>query len=388
MLHYSAAPELGGVESIMESQRRLLVDAGYRVRVVAGRGDCAVIPEIDSRHPAVEAITAGLAAGEDVASEFEKVERLLRERLKEVAADCELLIAHNVMTMHFNLPLTAALAATGRVLAWTHDLAWANDRYAAFRRPGYPYDLLHTAAPNTRYVAISRPVAESLDAIHPTLASVVPNGIDSRAALGMRPETAGRLLASGLLDADPLVLVPFRVTRRKRLELALRVIQVLLSRHPRAKLVVTGPLGPHSSDNEAYWRELKDLRRDLGLEERAVFLHELGQPHQVDGEMVGELYRLASLVLLTSEAEGFGLPVLEAGLARVPVVCSDLEVFRDIAGDAIWTFPLSAGPEIITEVVESALGTRQARLQSLVQAGFSWERILPRIEEEIRLALA
>ncbi|MDQ6692702.1 MAG: glycosyltransferase family 4 protein, partial [Candidatus Dormibacteraeota bacterium] len=345
LLHYSAAPELGGVEAVMESQRRILVEAGYPVRVIAGRGDCEVIPELDSRHPAVEDVTVGLAEGRDVAVAFDLLVDLLGKALSDRLGRAEIVIAHNVMTMHFNLPLTAALAARGRVLAWTHDVAWSNRRYAGFRRTGHPYTLLHTAAPRTRYVAISRPVAQDLHSVYSVEAAVVPNGIDRTALLRIRPETMQRLRGVHLDGADPLILVPFRVTRRKRLELALRALALILVRHPRARLVVSGPLGPHSADNLAYWSELDRLRGSLGLQERVVFLHELGRPHQVDAEMVGELYQLASLVLLTSEAEGFGLPMLEAGLARVPVVCTDLGVFNDIAGDSIWTFPIDSAAE-------------------------------------------
>jgi len=79
--------------------------------------------------------------------------------------------------------------------------------------------------------------------------------------------------------------------------------------------------------------------------------------------------------------------VLEAGLARVPVVCSDLDVFREVAGDAAWTFPVDAPVEVVADVLAAALDTRPARLQGRV-AAYDWSRVLPRIEEEVRLALA
>ena len=372
----------------MESHRRLLAGAGYDVRVVAGRGDCKLIPEVDSRHPAVEAVAAALATGSGRPDEFADLVKVLERRLAENLDGVDLVIAHNVMTMHFNLPLTAALASRPRVLAWTHDLAWANDRYASMRRDGFPYDLLHRPAANARYVAISKPVADLIREVYSRPAPVVRNGVDRLSLLRIRPQTIGRLMPTGLAQAYPMVLVPFRVTRRKRLELALRTAAALAPRHPRLMVVVSGPLGPHSSDNLAYWSELQQLRAELQLERQVVFLHELGHPHQVDDEMVKELYQLASVVLLTSDAEGFGLPVLEAGLARVPVVCTDLEVFRDLAGDNAWRFPVGAGADVIASAVESALATRQVRLQSRVGDHFSWDLILPRIEEEIRLALA
>ncbi len=377
---------LGGVEAILESHRRILSAAGYRVRVVAGRGDAEVVPELDSRHPEVEAVTRRLAAGDRAADEFGRLAGVIGGKLTPLLAETDLVIAHNVMTMHFNLPLAAALAGR-RVLAWTHDLAWTNPRYSAFHRDGEPYDLLHEPVLGVRYAAISERVRAQLAETYGVTAEAVPNGIDRARLLRIRPSTLTLLEPAGALEEGPLVLVPFRVTRRKRLELALRVAAALAGRLPGLRMVVSGPLGPHSADNREYWKELAAIRRELGQEQRVVFLRELGDPHPVDDEMVGELYQLASAVLLTSESEGFGLPVLEAGLARVPVVCSDLDVFREVAGDAAWTFPVDAPVEVVADVLAAALDTRQARLQARSGA-YDWSRVLPLIEEEVRLALA
>ena len=76
---------LGGVEAILESHRRVLSGAGYEVRVVAGRGDAEVVPELDSRHPEVEALTRRLAAGDPALDDFQ---RLSRESGKKSSAPC------------------------------------------------------------------------------------------------------------------------------------------------------------------------------------------------------------------------------------------------------------------------------------------------------------
>jgi glycosyltransferase involved in cell wall biosynthesis len=47
------------------------------------------------------------------------------------------------------------------------------------------------------------------------------------------------------------------------------------------------------------------------------------------------LYRRATLVMMPSEAEGFGLPVIEALACGAPVLASDLPVFREVGGDAV-----------------------------------------------------
>jgi glycosyltransferase involved in cell wall biosynthesis len=378
---------LGGVEAILASHQRLLSAAGYPVRLVAGRGDCEVVPELDSRHPEVEALTRRLAAGDPAPEEFNRLVGVIGAKLDVLLAEADLVIAHNVLTMHFNLPLAAALAGGRRILAWTHDLAWTNPRYGELHRPGAPYDLLHEPAPAVRYTAISGRVQGQLAETYGVSAETVPNGIDSAALLRIRPSTLALLEPTGALAGGPLVLVPFRITRRKRLELAIEAVALLAPRLPGLKLVVSGPLGPHSADNQAYWSQLEVLRRERRLEGRVVFLRELGVPHPVDDEMIAELYQLATAVLLPSESEGFGLPILEAGLARVPVVCSDLDVFREVAGNAAWTFPVDAPAAIVAETLAQALDSRPARLQARAIA-FDWSHVLPRIEEEIARALA
>ncbi|MEO7682420.1 MAG: glycosyltransferase family 1 protein [Gemmatimonadaceae bacterium] len=46
------------------------------------------------------------------------------------------------------------------------------------------------------------------------------------------------------------------------------------------------------------------------------------------------LYRRATLVVLPSQSEGFGLPLIEAMACGTPVLASNLDVFREVAGEA------------------------------------------------------
>ena len=44
ILHYSAPPVIGGVESVMEAQAKLFIQHNYSVTVIAGRGDSTALP--------------------------------------------------------------------------------------------------------------------------------------------------------------------------------------------------------------------------------------------------------------------------------------------------------------------------------------------------------
>jgi len=50
---------------------------------------------------------------------------------------------------------------------------------------------------------------------------------------------------------------------------------------------------------------------------------------------IAALYQQAKLVLLTSESEGFGLPVIEALACGATVIASDIPVLREVGGDAV-----------------------------------------------------
>jgi glycosyltransferase involved in cell wall biosynthesis len=60
----------------------------------------------------------------------------------------------------------------------------------------------------------------------------------------------------------------------------------------------------------------------------------------LDRRVLAAAYRRAACVLLPSESEGFGLPVIEAMACGTPVVASDLPVLREVGGDAACYCPV------------------------------------------------
>jgi alpha-1,3-rhamnosyl/mannosyltransferase len=69
-----------------------------------------------------------------------------------------------------------------------------------------------------------------------------------------------------------------------------------------------------------------------------------------------EAYRRASVVVLPSEYEGFGLPVAEAMACGTPVICSNSSSLPEVAGDAARMVPsgsLFALKEAFIEVLAS-----------------------------------
>jgi glycosyltransferase involved in cell wall biosynthesis len=108
----------------------------------------------------------------------------------------------------------------------------------------------------------------------------------------------------------------------KNVEGVIRAFMILAEEFPSLKLVIAG--GRYSTpDMVDRWKA------DPALVGRLVEI-----PDPSDDE-VRRLFAGAKAFVFPSFAEGFGLPPLEAMAAGVPVVCSDIAVFREVYGGAV-----------------------------------------------------
>ena len=186
----------------------------------------------------------------------------------------------------------------------------------------YTLDGLTAAA---RVVCVSQTVRDELRAHRLVLADrvgVIPNGVHpSRSA---DPDTAADAAATALLgelsSEVPELLHVGSTIPRKRIDRLLRVFAGLTQAVPGVRLVRVG--GPLTSRQQG-------LAAELGLETRISTLPFLEHP------VLSAVYRRAALVLLTSDAEGFGLPLVEALASGTPVVGTDLPVLREVGGRAV-----------------------------------------------------
>lgn len=401
LLHYAAPPVVGGVEGVLAQQARLMAAAGHTARVIAARGEAwseAIefmrLPRVDSRHPDVLAVKAKLDAGQ-VTPDFARLRDDLIAELRPVLIDQDIVIAHNICSLNKNLPLTAALHQlyttpnfprprdVPRLILWHHDLAWTTPRYRAELHDGYPWDLLRTDWPGAVQVTISelrqRELAELLgiprDHIH-----IIPNGVDARAFLKLEAQTWEFVQRLNLLDAAPLLLLPVRLTPRKNIELALRVVDHLRATFPSAQLLVTGPLGPHNPGNVDYFARLKQWRAEAGLIEAVHFLAELTEAYLPDA-VIADFFRLADALLLPSREEGFGLPMLEAAFSHLPIFCTDSPdtPLRELGGADATYFSPEADPASVADVISAQLQAMPTfRFAARARGAFTWERIYAR----------
>lgn len=391
ILHYASPPTVGGVEATIAHHARGLTQLGYQVRVISGSGaefddriETHIQPLFGSSAPDVLAVKKELDQGL-VSDAFHALVARQIAALEEALADCDVCIVHNVHTLNKNLPLTAALhkLSQPRFIAWCHDLAWTNPQYLPELHDGDPWNLLREVWHNTIYVTVSEArqaeMAELLNIPEKEI-TVITSGVNIPDFLQWTPEMRMIDDKLHLLEADLLLLLPARLTRRKNIELALRVLHELKRRDNRdTRLIVTGPPGPHNPLNPGYLGELLDLRSTLGLQESVHFLYELQEPRFVpDDTTMSNLYQIADALLFPSLQEGLGIPILEAGLVGLPIFCSDLPPFHQTGQDDVTFFdPINDSPEAIaSKIHDSLVNTPRQRLKTRVRQAYRWEEIL------------
>lgn len=163
------------------------------------------------------------------------------------------------------------------------------------------------------------------------------------------------------LGGRPYVLHVGSGIPRKRVDVLFEVFAALRRQHPELRLVQQG-----AALNEAQRAQVERL----GIGEALL------QPPKLDRATLAGLYRGARMVLVTSEAEGFGLPVIEALACGAPVVASDIPVLREVGGDVVTYVPVGdfrAWAEAARRVLESP-EPDTGRSQRIARGrGYSWE---------------
>lgn len=243
--------------------------------------------------------------------------------------------------------------------------------------------MLRTQRDDVTYVVVSERRQHSLAGLFNSEVDeiqVIYNGVDPGDILGLSKEGLALVERLKFLDNDLNLLMPVRVTKAKNIEYALRLAEALKSSGKRVKLVLTGPPDPHDPRSMEYYDSLRALRRQLGVENEMRFVFESGpdpnEPYYIGMQLVGELLRTSDVVFMPSHREGFAMPVLEAGLAGVPVVCTLVPAAEEIGGQDVLIFDTERDAASLGSEILDRLETDPTyRLRRRVRQNYTWEAI-------------
>lgn len=154
---------------------------------------------------------------------------------------------------------------------------------------------------------------------------------------------------------------------RKRIEMLLKIFREVLVVRPDIRLLRVG---------DPFTEAQVELARRLGVSDAIVQLPFLNR-HEL-----AAVYRRAALVLLPSEREGFGLPLVEAMACGTPVIASAVPSLLEVGGAAAAHCPLedlrcwvSTTLEYLTQREDDPDGWEARRQQCLRSVGrFDWRQ--------------
>lgn len=284
----------------------------------------------------------------------------------------------------YHSPANVSPAGYSRPFVVTiHDLAIYRDPSLFPSRQGFSIKYLvpRSLSRAQHIIAISESTKKDVQeffSVKPEKISTIYLGVEHERFASADSSSIERVRASCGIKRDYLLFVG-TLEPRKNLIRLLEAFYTLLSRRPelidRYQLVLAGSPG-------WLYEEIFEEVKSRGLESSVVF------PGYVPASDVPALYAGASLFVYPSLYEGFGLPVLEAMAAGVPVISSSVSSLPEITGDAaVLVDPLDVeGLAMALErlIASPALREEYGRRGQERAAYFSWRRCAERTLEVYR----
>jgi len=363
MIHYTCPEtEKSGVTTVIRNHAIHLTNLGNQITLIYGKGGSLEgvreihIEELSPDHPEILKLQGKILSRElddSNKKEFVGTKENLKKKIREAIRGLGIVIVHNIPSMVFNFPATVALnelaeESRNKFVFWIHDSVVLRQEWKKLLKT-WPFTELHYQHPNISYVTITEFRAKQLSQIrdeHYRLkdVKVIPNGINVGEYERLDETTIKLREKLGLRWEDYVILMPIRVLPRKNIELGLRIVYELkkLVGERRVRLVTTGPPDPQARvHSQRYVNYLDKMKKKLNIEDNVLLIHDLisfrrlYENNEIVKWGIADAYALADIVLITSKEEGFGLPVLEAGVARKPLFVSRIKPFEELLKEGI-----------------------------------------------------
>jgi glycosyltransferase involved in cell wall biosynthesis len=344
-----------GPSYTVPSLARALARAGHAVELfsVAGGVSPAIAGVTQRTFPRARLLRSGWRSPE------------LRRALANAAPSADVLHSHglwlfpNVYPGWVRRPVSTPLVVSPRGTLstwalehsrWKKKVAWA----VAQGRVVAAADCLHATAEeeyrDLRRAGLKRPVC------------VIPNGVD------LPPEPLDVTQLDATAGPERVLLYLGRLHVKKGVERLLRAWTAVAPSRPDWRLHIVGPDdGGHEAELRALAAALRTPRVSFAGEAHGIHKH--------------ALYRRASLHVLPSHSENFGMTVAESLACGTPVVTTRGTPWSGLEREACgWWIELGVEPLVEALVLATALGeeelaARGARGRAWMERDFSWDSV-------------
>ncbi len=259
------------------------------------------------------------------------------------------------------------------------------------RDMGFPLvwaPLLHESDPNWPFDEVRDMLgsADALVAMTPSEATrlISGYGADPTRVHVVPPGVTVDSVPPDAIDGPPTVLYLGRVDHAKGLEILPKTMSTIWEHLPEARLVIAGAATPDSPQIQATFDSI-----DAPTEQSVVFHEDISE------EEKQQLLRAATVLVLASVRESFGIVLLEAWASATPVVVADSPVMRDTVNDGIDGVLVSAGndrsfAEALLRRLEDPEGSRAMGLAGYekIHKEYSWASAAGRLEHVYEQAVS
>lgn len=342
LLTYSTRPRGSVVHT--RSLAESLVELGQRVTVwTLGRsGDCTFFRPVG---PLVELRIVPFpdVAGEEVGARILRSVQVLRDAFDPTGYD----VVHAQDCMSGNV--------ADRCVRTVHHIDH-------FRTPELAACHERAIVNPSAHVCVSASVADELLDGWEITATVIPNGVDAQRFSSATSSAGATARAAWRSRFGHYVLAVGGIEPRKGSLELLEAYALLRARMPDVQLVIAG--GETLFDYRDYRSRWDQRAAELGVEPVVL--------GPVDHDALPALMAAAGVFAVPSTQEGFGLAAMEALAAGVPLVLTNLPVFREIfTGVARFADdPVELAVQLSAGLTERDTGLREAGME--LAARYTW----------------
>jgi phosphatidylinositol alpha-1,6-mannosyltransferase len=303
---------------------------------------------------------------------------------------CWILLTKNVELIHLGDALLSPCGyLLGRIFR-TPVAVTVHGRDIVFRFKPYQIVVLWSLKRLDRIICVSTSTQQTIfeRGIPPRITAVIPNGID----IGSSPfrqgtdfhEPAVRALENSIgrsLSGETILLSVGRLVARKGVDYFIREMLPAIVRTKKEVMYLVVGEGSHQGSIER------------SIQERKLDKHVL-HFKKVDEILLWSFYRIADIFVMPNirvegDMEGFGIVALEAGLAGLPVVASNLEGIKDAIKHGENGYLIDAGnsEEFVSAIIDliedpSKRENMGKKARKFVVSHFNWDDIAKRYLRE------